>query len=113
MTVAYVAQQFLMDYSTDSSVKSLVDNFSWTIIPIVNPDGYVFTWTDDRMWRKNRRKNPNSSCYGVDINRNWNYQWGTGGSSSIACSDTYMGPSGFSEPGIYFMLIQIRICIRD
>jgi len=98
MTVAYLAQGFLESYTTDAGVQKLVDSFVWTIIPIVNADGYVWTWDDDRMWRKNRRVNANSPCFGVDINRNWGYQWGTGGSSSIACTDTYMGPSAFSEP---------------
>ena len=29
-------------------------HFEWHIIPVLNPDGYVHTWTRDRMWRKNR-----------------------------------------------------------
>ena len=47
------------------------------------------------MWRKNRRVV--GSCYGVDLNRNFGYQWNTGGSSSSACSDTFHGGSPMSE----------------
>ena len=48
------------------------------------------------MWRKNRR--PSSSfCYGTDLNRNFGYQWATGGSSSNPCSDTYHGGSPMIE----------------
>lgn len=97
MTVAYIAQALCTNYTTDTDVKQMVDYFEFTVIPIVNADGYVYTQTD-RMWRKNRRTNKNSQCIGVDINRNWNYEWATVGSSPLACSDTYQGPSGFSEP---------------
>lgn len=69
------------------------------LIPIVNIDGYDYTWTTNRLWRKNLRKNAHSSCLGVDPNRNWNYKWNaTGGASENPCSDTYRGPSPFSEP---------------
>ena len=66
------------------------------ILPVVNPDGYLYTQTTNRMWRKTRSPNDNG-CFGTDANRNWGYQWGTGGSSSDPCSDTYMGASAFSE----------------
>jgi len=98
MTVAYILNGLLSNYTTDSSVKEVVDAFEWTIIPIVNADGYVYTWTDDRMWRKNRRQNEGSPCYGVDTNRNWDYEWGGEGASPVACTDTYYGTAGFSEP---------------
>jgi hypothetical protein len=49
------------------------------------------------MWRKNRKPIPGSSCFGVDLNRNFGYQWNTGGSSASACSDTFHGGSAMSE----------------
>ena len=69
MTVAYVLNGLLANYTTDSSVKEVVDAFEWTIIPIVNADGFMYTWTDDRLWRKNRRDNEGSQCYGVCLRR--------------------------------------------
>ena len=58
------------------------------------------------MHRKNRRSNPpNSSCnmgtqQGVDLNRNYGYNWGANnsGSSGNPCSAVYRGSSAFSEP---------------
>lgn len=50
------------------------------------------------MWRKTRRPNPGSRCYGTDPNRNWGYQWGGAGTSRDPCSDVYHGPRAFSEP---------------
>jgi hypothetical protein len=37
---------------------SEVTNVDWYIMPLLNPDGYEFSHTDDRMWRKNRAKPP-------------------------------------------------------
>ena len=59
--------------------------------------GYKYTWTNDRLWRKNRNTNGGAACAGVDVNRNYNSHWGEGGSSTSPCSDTYMGPSANSE----------------
>ncbi len=68
------------------------------IIPAVNPDGmeYDISSANYQMWRKNRSKNSDGT-YGVDLNRNYGYQWGTGGSSSNTNDETYKGPKAFSE----------------
>jgi carboxypeptidase A2 len=65
----YFAWQLLTKYASDSTVKSLVDKFDFYITPIVNPDGFVYTQTTDRLWRKNRQTVSSSSCVGRDINR--------------------------------------------
>jgi MYXO-CTERM domain-containing protein len=62
-------------------------------IPMTNPDGYVYTWTDDRMWRKNR-----AASSGVDLNRNYGSGWGMEGSGSDPQAEDYRGPNAFSEP---------------
>jgi len=51
------------------------------------------------MWRKNRRDNGDGS-YGIDLNRNWGYQWGYNdfGSSPDGVDETYRGTGPFSEP---------------
>lgn len=39
--------------------------------------------------------------YGVDLNSNYDYQWGVdnaGSSGELVCADNYRGPSAFSEP---------------
>lgn len=66
-------------------------------VPSINPDGYEYSWVTNRMWRKNRRNN--GSSFGVDLNRNFSKGWGlNSGSSGNPSSDTYRGPSAFSEP---------------
>lgn len=93
--------EFLLEgyKSNDSRIVSLVKSREIHIIPLVNPDGTEFDISDNKyhMWRKNRKGNKDGS-FGVDLNRNYGYQWGTGGSSSKPSSDIYMGPEPFSEP---------------
>jgi len=96
-TVLYILDQLLSFYGTDTATTTLVDNFSIYIVPLVNPDGYTFTHTNNRLWRKNRRLNSGGS-YGVDLNRNWNEHWCEYGASRTQSSDTYCGTAAFSEP---------------
>ncbi len=96
MTVMYFADQLLARYATDPQVKGMVDNCEIIIVPIVNPDGYEYTWATNRLWRKNRKPNGDGSI-GVDNNRNWAYQWGGQGASTVTSDDTYRGPSAASE----------------
>uniref|UniRef100_A0AAR5Q8Y9 Peptidase M14 domain-containing protein n=1 Tax=Dendroctonus ponderosae TaxID=77166 RepID=A0AAR5Q8Y9_DENPD len=78
----------------------LHQNVNWAIIPAINPDGYEFSRSSvlNRLWRKTRRPNQGSTCIGTDPNRNFGYQWNTGGASTNPCSDIYAGPEPFSEP---------------
>ena len=36
-------------YGNDSDVTYLVDTYDFHFLPIVNPDGYVYTFTDVRI----------------------------------------------------------------
>ncbi|XP_049810301.1 zinc carboxypeptidase-like [Schistocerca nitens] len=81
--------------STDASVRSIVESFDFYIFPNTNPDGYEYTWTDNRMWRKTRK--PYNLCVGADPNRNWDFHWAEEGASSISCSEAFAGSEAFSE----------------
>jgi murein tripeptide amidase MpaA len=97
MATTYFADQLAQQYTSDSFTESLLDLVDVYIIPIVNPDGYVYTHTTDRYWRKNRQPNTNSSCVGTDLNRNWEADWNGGESTSTSeCSDIYVGSGAFS-----------------
>jgi hypothetical protein len=98
----YLAEQILTQYATNPQLQADVNNLEIWIIPVVNPDGFAYTWspTGYRFWRKNRRNNGDGT-FGVDLNRNWGYEWGlSSGSSGSTSSDTYRGPAAFSEPEI-------------
>jgi hypothetical protein len=99
----YYMNWLTQGYGTDPEATFLVDNREIWFIPILNPDGYCYNETTNPsgggMWRKNRRDNP-GTCEGVDLNRNYPYQWGGVGSSADPCQDTYRGTAGGSEPEI-------------
>jgi len=106
-SMIFLMQYLCERYAADSRIKDLVDNREVFIIPCMNPDGWEYNRstnpTGGGMWRKNRRPNGGSS-YGVDLNRNWGIDWGNCSGASASCgsststSDTYYGPSVFSEP---------------
>jgi len=97
--VVYMLGHIVSDHATDPDIKALLEEFDVYVLPLLNPDGYAYTWSSDRMWRKNRRPNSGSKCVGVDLNRNWDYHWGdsTDFSDTFPCSEAYRGPSAFSE----------------
>jgi len=91
----YIIDQILTGTSADA--QYLRSSFRWYIVPNLNPDGYEYCWTNDRMWRKTRKPNAGSLCIGTDPNRNWDSFWGGEGTSHQPCSDTYCGSEAFSE----------------
>lgn len=94
-------------YGSNPEITALVEKYDWVIVPIINPDGYDYSWTSviicekclifksiqivfelkDRLWRKNRALIADSPCTGVDINRNYDANFGGIGSSALPCSD--------------------------
>ncbi|MFQ5823226.1 MAG: M14 family metallopeptidase [bacterium] len=92
-----LAKHLLENYAVDASIKNYVDNGEIWIIPLVNPDGHQYSVTNNRLWRKNRRNNGDGT-FGVDLNRNYSFQWGGPGSSGDTFSEIYRGSAPFSEP---------------
>lgn len=102
MTTMYLAEHLVTSHGTNPQVTELVDGLEFLIVPVSNPDGYVYSWTTDRFWRKNRRNNGNGT-FGVDLNRNWGHMWGislphSSAGSPNPSSQVYWGPGPFSEP---------------
>jgi len=84
--------------NSDSDGPALIQKFQWVIVPILNVDGYDYAHTNDRLWRKSRNSNAGSTCIGTDLNRNYAYGWGGGGSSANPCAETFRGVRAFSAP---------------
>src|SRR4051812_7154726 len=75
-------------WSTLMVCFSLCDIPSWVLTDL----GFVYTQTNDRLWRKNRQTLSGNSCVGRDINRNWPYMWSVpGGASTDPCAEDYKG----------------------
>ncbi|MEQ1564399.1 MAG: M14 metallopeptidase family protein [Myxococcota bacterium] len=92
-----LAERLVDGYGVDPVLTAVLDQHPVRIVPVVNPDGYEYTWTTDRLWRKNRLDNGDGS-FGVDLNRNWDAAWGGPGSAALGSSDNYRGEAPFSEP---------------
>jgi len=91
--------QYLLKNKDDAQISALLKSRDIWFVPMVNPDGSEFDIATGQYqyWRKNRSKNSDGT-YGVDLNRNYGYEWGTGGSDTDTSSEIYMGPAPFSEP---------------
>ena len=95
---------FVDNYGRNSQVTRLVNSRELWFVLVANPDGYDFTFSDERLWRKNLREQNGQPGIqegdGVDPNRNfpnrWNYD--DEGSSTSLFSETYRGPGAASEP---------------
>ena len=37
------------------TTETLLKHFDFYLVPVLNPDGYSFSWLENRFWRKNRR----------------------------------------------------------
>jgi carboxypeptidase T len=92
----------LENYASNDEIHQLLNNTELYFVPIVNMDGYEYNHTTASTgggtWRKNRFNNGNGT-YGIDLNRNYGYEWGydSNGSSPTPSDDTYRGTAGFSE----------------
>ncbi|NP_001036933.1 carboxypeptidase B-like isoform X2 [Bombyx mandarina] len=93
-TVTYFIYQFAEYFDVESDDIKGID---WYFMPVVNPDGYEYTHTVDRLWRKNRKPGYRA-CTGTDLNRNFGHHWGGKGASNSPCSEIYRGSNAFSEP---------------
>jgi len=111
-TAMYIVDTLLQEHEQGLSaqVNALMDKYQFVILPMSNPDGYEFSRSSNRYWRKTRRPSGckygeysngsckyNIKCYGIDPNRNWDTDFGRQGVSKNPCSDVYPGKVPFSE----------------
>ena len=95
-TVAFIAYNFITRYGHPQfrEITKIVDHFDLVFIPVLNPDGYEYTWKSDRLWRKNRQPTSIPFCPGIDLDRAFRFGWDGYDNRDNACSDDYAG----SEP---------------
>ena len=93
----FFIEYIMQNYGTDPQTTFVVNNRQLWIIPMLNPDGYVFDGNGDysnrQNWRKNREPNWDGS-YGTDLNRNYGWHWGELGYQGYANPrrEDYIGP---------------------
>jgi murein tripeptide amidase MpaA len=95
----------------------LMANETFAIVPVLNPDGYFFTHeakdSTHRYWRKNRVPTGRTTCEGVDINRNFPYQFEDPGSFVYPCPEWFQGTAPKSEAETQSLMTYIDAMIDD
>lgn len=94
-SVNYVAYSFITGYGKSKPMTKLLENYDWIFIPTLNPDGYVYTWENDRLWRKNRQQTALRFCKGLDLDRAYGFEWDSESSKNSPCSESFSGESPF------------------
>lgn len=113
--VTRFAEYLIDNYDVNADATWLLDHYEIHLMMQANPDGRKEAEAG-ASWRKNTNENycgVTSSNRGADLNRNFSYMWGSGGSSTIPCDTTYRGPGAASEPETQAMQNYIRAIFPD
>jgi carboxypeptidase T len=131
IAVSEVAMRYislLLDgYQNDADAHWLVDYHDIWVVPSLNPDGHHIVEAGgggSSPYYQRKNSNNTNGCtvwpptagtqFGVDNNRNFPFLWNCcGGSSGAACSQTYHGVSGNSDPETQASVNQIRLLFPD
>ena len=94
-TVNYIAYTFITEYGKSKDVTDLLERFDFIFIPSLNPDGYVYTFEHDRLWRKNRQNTSLPFCTGLDLERAYGFEWSGDVNKDNPCSESFAGGAPF------------------
>ncbi|KAI5856640.1 hypothetical protein GGS23DRAFT_398173 [Durotheca rogersii] len=94
-TVNYVAWSFIRSIDEDPMITKILQHFDIVFVPVLNPDGYQYTWEADRLWRKSRQRTKMQYCPGLDLDHAFGYQWDAAEHQSEPCSESYGGDQPF------------------
>lgn len=94
-TVNYVAWSFIRSIDDDPMIVKILEHFDIVFIPVLNPDGYEYTWEVDRLWRKSRQRTKMQYCPGFDLDHAFGYRWDAVQHQSEPCSESYGGDQPF------------------
>ncbi|KAM7248596.1 hypothetical protein CapIbe_000635 [Capra ibex] len=93
----WFVREAVRTYGREIHMTEFLDKLDFYVLPVVNIDGYIYTWTTNRMWRKTRSTNAGTTCTGTDLNRNFDAGWCSIGASNNPCAETYCGSAAESE----------------
>ncbi|ORY71548.1 uncharacterized protein BCR38DRAFT_454051 [Pseudomassariella vexata] len=94
-SVNFLAWSFISAYGDDDLATKILHEFDFVFVPVLNPDGYEYTWNVDRLWRKSRQRTSMHYCPGFDLDHAFGYQWDGSEHQSDPCSESYGGDEPF------------------
>ncbi|XP_067890754.1 carboxypeptidase O-like [Heterodontus francisci] len=109
----WFVKEVLETYTADPKTDRFFQNIDFYILPVLNIDGYIYSWTTDRLWRKSMSPCDNSTCFGTDLNRNFDAKWCSIGASRNCCSNIHCGSAPESEPEATAVANFLRSHLRD
>ncbi|MGB3341603.1 MAG: M14 family zinc carboxypeptidase [bacterium] len=98
----FMINELITGYQIDPRITEWINEREIWFVPLLNPEGHaIVTQGIDTTWRKNKRDNNNNGSFdltydGVDLNRNYDFYWTSGGSTDPP-SEYYRGPYPWSE----------------
>jgi extracellular matrix protein 14 len=94
-SAAYIAYNLVTAYDDPrfADVTKLLNHFDVVFLPVLNPDGYEYTFSTDRLWRKTRQETPLPFCPGIDMDRAFTFGWDGKGAADNPCSEDFAGGS--------------------
>jgi hypothetical protein len=107
------AARWLLEHPEDPRVARWLRTYHVVIVPLVNPDGsHAFWHVSDSLGRTNRRRDEQAKElalleYGVDLNRNYPFQWRNVEdrfNRDDVRSSFFRGPAPGSEPEVQAMM---------
>ncbi|KAK0720490.1 hypothetical protein B0H67DRAFT_552657 [Lasiosphaeris hirsuta] len=94
-TVNYLLWSVVTAYGKEPMITKLLQHFDIVFIPVLNPDGFEYTWQADRLWRKSRQQTKRRFCRGLDLDHAFGYEWEGTKHQSDPCSESYGGDQPF------------------
>jgi extracellular matrix protein 14 len=94
-TVNYLIWSLTTAYGKEPLITKLLQHFDVVFVPVVNPDGYEYTWQTDRLWRKSRQMTSMRFCRGLDLDHAFGYEWDATQHQTDPCSESYGGDQPF------------------
>nr|OQO31416.1 hypothetical protein B0A51_02206 [Rachicladosporium sp. CCFEE 5018] len=93
-TANFIAYSLVTSYGKSESITHMLQDFDFVVVPTLNPDGYAYTWTTDRLWRKTRQSTSLRFCPGMDLDHSFNFSFpSTAGGTP--CSEAFPGDAAF------------------
>ena len=92
-TAAYIAYSLITAYDDPNfpDVTKLLNHFDVTVLPVLNPDGYEYSFSTDRLWRKTRQETPLPFCPGIEMDRAFTFGWDGDATADNPCSEDFAG----------------------